>query len=94
MYLYQRFVNIFLTTEKQGVYRCLFTRKFHPINFFQHTNAEYVFDKLFFKNVGFMIENRPLVYIKKKNNECLLFSCFDLEHYAKSYLYVYLNFSL
>lgn len=74
MYLYQQFVNIFLTTEKQGVYRCLFTRKFHPINFFQHTNAEYVFDKLFFfKNVGFIIENRPLVYIKTKkmNVYCL-----------------------
>lgn len=87
MYLYQRFVNIFFNHRENKVFIvvCLHESSIQWI-FFQHTNAEYVFDKLFFKNVGFMNENRPLVYIKKKNNECLLFSCFDLEHSAKSHL--------
>lgn len=43
-----------------------------------------------------MIENKPLVYIKRKKliNVYCLINCFDLEHYAKSHLYVYLHFHL
>lgn len=66
MYLYQQFVNIFLTTEKQGVYRCLFTRKFYPINFFQHTNAEYVFDKLFFLRMLDLLLKTDLWYTLRR----------------------------
>lgn len=66
VYLYQQFVNIFLTTEKQGVYRCLFTRKFHPINFFQHTNAEYVFDKLFFLRMWDLLLKTDIWYTLRR----------------------------
>lgn len=41
-----------------------------------------------------MIENKLLVYIKRKKliNVYCLINCFDLEYYVKFYLYVYLYF--